>query len=160
MQNAARERSFDNLTIVMVAFKGLIEYLSKKDITAGVTADQLNPNQRNIKIQEEGSNSNHNTSFNTSELVPKRQINQTPLGQNSSMKANALNADNLLSQIQKKYQSTNTAAASEPSFANKERSQSLEASGGITKPKLADKRNTNIDDNRARNASPTSFPSL
>jgi len=50
MQNAARERSFDNLTIVMVAFKGLIDYLSKKDITAGMAAESLNPNQRNIKI--------------------------------------------------------------------------------------------------------------
>jgi hypothetical protein len=50
MQNAARERSFDNLTIVMVAFKGLIDYLSKKDITAGMAAEPLNPNQRNIKI--------------------------------------------------------------------------------------------------------------
>jgi hypothetical protein len=74
MQNAARERSFDNLTIVMVAFKGLIDYLSKKDITAGMAADQLNPNQRNIKIQEEGSNSNHNNSFNTSDMQ-KRQMN-------------------------------------------------------------------------------------
>lgn len=50
MQNAARERSFDNLTIVMVAFKGLIDYLSKKDITVGMAAEPLNPNQRNIKI--------------------------------------------------------------------------------------------------------------
>ena len=74
MQNAARERSFDNLTIVMVAFKGLIDYLLKKDITTGMAADQLNPNQRNIKIQEEGSNSNHNTSFNTSDMQKRQMI--------------------------------------------------------------------------------------
>ena len=31
MQNAAREKSFDNLTIVMVAFKGLQDYLNKNN---------------------------------------------------------------------------------------------------------------------------------
>lgn len=34
MQNAAREKSYDNLTIVMIAFKGLNDYLSKKEITS------------------------------------------------------------------------------------------------------------------------------
>ena len=50
MQNSARERSFDNLTIVMVAFKGLIDYLSKNKLPDGTTSDLLNPNLRNIKI--------------------------------------------------------------------------------------------------------------
>ena len=49
MQNAAREKSFDNLTIVMVAFKGLLDYLGKKDLSDIST---LNENSKNIKIQE------------------------------------------------------------------------------------------------------------
>ena len=51
MQNAAREKSFDNLTIVMIAFKGLLDYLSKKDLTDIST---INDNSKNIKIQEGG----------------------------------------------------------------------------------------------------------
>ena len=50
MKNAAREKSFDNLTIVMVAFKGLIDYLSKNKLPEGNTSELLNPNLRNIKI--------------------------------------------------------------------------------------------------------------
>ena len=63
MQNAAREKSFDNLTIVMVAFKGLLDYLSKKDLPSEIST--LNDNSKNIKIQEGGNNSdllNHNQS--------------------------------------------------------------------------------------------------
>ncbi len=49
MINAARERSFDNLTIVMVAFKGLLDYLGKKDLSDIPTVGE---NSKNIKIQE------------------------------------------------------------------------------------------------------------
>jgi hypothetical protein len=60
MQNAAREKSFDNLTIVMVAFKGLLDYLGKKDLSDIST---LNENSKNIKIQEGQDHSgNHNQS--------------------------------------------------------------------------------------------------
>jgi hypothetical protein len=54
MHNAAREKSFDNLTIVMVAFKGLYDYLSKKGDFADISS--LNENSKNIKIHE-GDNS-------------------------------------------------------------------------------------------------------
>jgi serine/threonine protein phosphatase PrpC len=54
MQNAAREKSFDNLTIVMVAFKGLLDYLSKKDHLL-TDVSTINENSKNIKIQEGGS---------------------------------------------------------------------------------------------------------
>jgi hypothetical protein len=50
MQNAAREKSFDNLTIVMVAFKGLLDYLSKKDHLTDIST--INENSKNIKISE------------------------------------------------------------------------------------------------------------
>ncbi len=51
MQNAAREKSFDNLTIVMVAFKGLNDYLSKKGgDTLNQTSTDMNENSKNIKI--------------------------------------------------------------------------------------------------------------
>ena len=51
MQNAAREKSFDNLTIVMVAFKGLNDYLSKKGgDTLNQTGTDMNENSKNIKI--------------------------------------------------------------------------------------------------------------
>ena len=42
MQQAAIEKSFDNLTIVMVAFKNIEDYFSSK-----------NSSQKNIKILEE-----------------------------------------------------------------------------------------------------------
>jgi len=48
MQNSAREKSFDNLTIVMVAFKGLLDYLSRKDLLSDIST--LNENSKNIKI--------------------------------------------------------------------------------------------------------------
>ena len=47
MQNAAVEKSLDNLTIVMVAFKGLSDYLSKQR--------DISPEEKNeghIKIHE------------------------------------------------------------------------------------------------------------
>jgi serine/threonine protein phosphatase PrpC len=53
MQNAAREKSFDNLTIVMVASKGLLDYLSKKDHLL-TDVSTINENSKNIKIQEGG----------------------------------------------------------------------------------------------------------
>lgn len=56
MQNAAREKSFDNLTIVMIAFKGLQDYLSKKEL---VQDSEVSP--AHIKIHE-GDNSQINSS--------------------------------------------------------------------------------------------------
>jgi len=51
MQNAAIEKSLDNLTIVMVAFKGLQDYLSRqRDIS-------LEKTEGHIKIQEGGDTS-------------------------------------------------------------------------------------------------------
>ena len=47
MQNAAREKSYDNLTIVMIAFKGLNDYLSKKEITS-----EDSTQENHIKILE------------------------------------------------------------------------------------------------------------
>jgi len=55
MQNAAREKSFDNLTIVMIAFKGLLDYLTKKGADLSEVNDNNQINQ-NIKISE-GENS-------------------------------------------------------------------------------------------------------
>lgn len=76
MHNAAREKSFDNLTIVMVAFKGLYDYLSKKG-DHHLLSDTLNENNKNIKIQEGESNNLHGNSHNQSNEASLKR-GQTP----------------------------------------------------------------------------------
>jgi hypothetical protein len=50
LQSAAIEKSFDNLTIVMIAFKNLLSYHIKGEVEVKI--------QKNIKINEEETNTN------------------------------------------------------------------------------------------------------
>ena len=82
MQNAAREKSFDNLTIVMVAFKGLLDYLNKKELAE---CDDISATNRNIKIHEGDTSQVMAAAANPDTSINKRNVSGMQNAANSSI---------------------------------------------------------------------------